>query len=513
MCGRRIRGQESLQGLKRYRGTVAILGTVVLAACAPEEPRTGADAHVSVSPVRTTSDQVQRISKADALKIVASAHAGVGIQSEEMPAVVSPPKADPEVAVRAPVAGDRKLSRFHRALGALESGQRHKPITILHLGDSHIASDRFSGDLREMFQKRFGDAGRGLMMPGYPFPYYRARGVKFAKKGKWKAANSFKRAGGLFGLTGVRLATREKNAKLSLASLTGPFEWAEVAFLAGPGKGTATVAVDDTAQVARTGVSKPGVHRVRIEHKGSTLGIRARGDGPVTVLSWSVGHNRPGLRYVNLGIPGATADTPRLWDAEFVAADVAGLEPDLIVLGFGTNEGFNDGLDIAAYQARVDELIDMLMRAAPGASLAIIGPADSARFPRFAKGRKGAHCRALDDTERRNYRKLWRARSATLARWHAPPKLDGVRGALERVAETRKAHYWDWSRTMGGPCAVHEWVRGKPRLAAPDHVHITGEGARRSARAFYDSLMSGYDAPAKLASRSVGDAAQHSVSR
>ena len=511
MRGQRVCGRESAFRSVRYIGVAALLGAALQLGCVPEDRESRDEGHVLVSPFRTTSEQVHRVRKADFLKSFVPAYAAVRPQAKDAAPAPAIPPGDDARAAAAP--GNEKLARFHHALKGLEGGLRHRPVTILHLGDSHIASDRFTGDLREMFQERFGDAGRGLMMPGYPFPYYRARGVRFAKTGKWSSANSFKRAGGLYGLTGVRLTTREKNARLSLASLTGPFEWAEVSFLTGPKQGSAVVAVDGKGKIAETKRSEPGVHRVRIEHKGSALGIRAKGDGPVTVLSWAVGQNRPGIRYINLGIPGATADTPRLWDAEFVAADVARLKPDLIVLGFGTNEGFNDGLDAAAYGARVEELVDNLMRASPAASLAIIGPADSARFPRFAKGKKGSSCRALDDSERRNYRKLWRARSARLARWHAPPKLDVVRGALERVAGLRKAHYWDWAGSMGGPCAVHDWVKAKPQLATPDHVHITREGSRRSAQAFFGSLMAGYNVPAKLASRSGVAREMMSVSR
>lgn len=513
MRGQRIRGRESAFRSVRSIGVAVLLGAALQVGCTPED-REARDEGSSVSPFHTTSEQVHRIRKADFLKVIAPKVAAVRPEpKDDVPSRTTPPGDDVRVTASEAAVGNKKLTGFHRALRALEGGLRHRPVTILHLGDSHIASDRFSGDLREMFQERFGGAGRGLMMPGYPFPYYRARGVRFDKSGKWSSANSFKRAGGLYGLTGVRLTTREKNAQLSLASLTGPFEWAEVSFLTGSGQGSAVVSVDGKGKVAEMKRSEPEVLRVRIEHKGSRLDIRAQGDGPVTVLSWAVGQNRPGVRYINLGIPGATADTPRLWDAEFVAADVARLEPDLIVLGFGTNEGFNDGLDANAYEARVEKLTDDLLRASPASSLAIIGPADSARFPRFAKGKKNAPCRALDDSERRNYRKLWRARSAKLGRWHAPPKLDAVRGALSRVADQRKAHYWDWASAMGGPCAVHDWVRAKPRLATPDHVHITRAGSRRSARLFFASLMEGYDMPAKLASRSGATRKQMSVSR
>ena len=39
----------------------------------------------------------------------------------------------------------------------------------MQIGDSHTANDSFSGRLRELFQARFGDAGRGVLPPGVPY--------------------------------------------------------------------------------------------------------------------------------------------------------------------------------------------------------------------------------------------------------------------------------------------------------------------------------------------------------
>ena len=38
-------------------------------------------------------------------------------------------------------------------------------INIVHIGDSHIQADYFSGMLRMCLQKQFGNAGRGLIFP------------------------------------------------------------------------------------------------------------------------------------------------------------------------------------------------------------------------------------------------------------------------------------------------------------------------------------------------------------
>lgn len=520
MRGLRIRGRQALVRHGRSVASIAILASfgIALGGCFKDEGNQARRDGEAVVVFQTTSEQVQRSGKADALVVLAAMPEPVPAPARRPVTAPAPQASLPTPAPAPPMPEESRpaperhyaLAHFHKALRELDSGARQAPVTVLHLGDSHIASDRFTGDIREALQARFGDAGRGLMMPGFPFKYYRARGVEFSKTGAWAASNSFRQANGRYGVTGVRLTTHQKDARLMLASGTGPFEWAEVTFLAGSGHGSALVAVDGNAKQVDTG-NGDGIRRVRIEHKGSKLTVRSLGGGPVSVISWAVGHNRPGVRYVNLGIPGATADTTRRWDDDLVHDEVVALQPDLIVLGYGTNEGFNDGLDIDGYEKRVTELVHKLRNAAPQASLAIIGPADGARLPRYARGQGSSVCKPLTDSERRNYASLVRAGSGSLARWHAPPNLSEVRGALHRIAAAQDGHFWDWSEMMGGECGVHEWANAK--LAVSDHVHISSAGSRRSAQAFVESLMTGFDNAEKLASRSDVFGATSSVSR
>ncbi|MGI9381729.1 MAG: GDSL-type esterase/lipase family protein [Methyloligellaceae bacterium] len=472
----------------------ALAAVLLLSACSEDSAERAQDETRPMF-IPTTAEQVNRARKGNRLPVIQRKAQGPGRRTEAVPP--PRPKLDRRTA----------LSGFYGALDGLRAGTRRKPVTVLHLGDSHIASDRFTGDLRDLLQARFGDAGRGLMMPGFPFDYYRARGVRFSRSKGWTAANSLKPAPGLYGLTGVRLSSQKKDTWLRLDSAAGAFEWAEVTFLTGARHGTAVMSVDGVRKTVKTGAPGEGPKTVRMQHKGSNLTVTAKGDGPITVLSWAVGHNRPGIRYVNLGIPSATADITRRWSEDLIAADFARLKPDLVVLGYGTNEGFHDRLDVAAYESRYEALFKRLQDLAPDASFLVIGPPDGARYPRFArKGRKYADlrttdCRVLSTKERGSYPSLVKAKSSRLAGWHPPPKLGAVRAALKRVAGRGTAYFWDWSGIMGGACGIHDWATSEPALAMPDHVHMTAEGSRRTAQALYDELMAGFAAHRKVASR------------
>ena len=390
------------------------------------------------------------------------------------------------------------LSRFFAALAKVEAREPDRTVTVLHLGDSHIAADRFSGDLREQFQSRFGDAGRGMLMPGL----YLADGVKFDRGGEWQASFSTGTVPGPYGLSGAKLAARTGDAWLRLTTKSEPFAWCELTLQSGPDQGTVQIGLDGEIKQAQMKSAASSWRNIRIERKARELLIRPQGDGEVTVHSISVGTDKPGLRYVNLGLPGATAMTSLSWDRDYVAGDLKRLAPDLIVFSYGTDESFEDRLDLADYEAKVSTSIARLRQSAPQASLLIIGPPDVARMPKFASGtgRASDVCRALSSAERTDYAKYLSAGDPRLARWHPPLNLDAVRNTLRRVAAAHQAFFWDWSKLMGGSCGIHAWVHSKPALATNDHIHLTEEGSKRSARVLFRELMNAYDAFSRTAS-------------
>ncbi len=442
------------------------------------------------------------------------------------PAIKQPPRLTPSRPIL-PVSNvnnvpiRKGLARFFEDLRQTVTGKRTDPVTILHLGDDHIARDRFSGDLREMFQSRFGDSGRGMIMPGPVFPFFRAQGVRIKSTGNWEVNNSLEGKGGIFGLTAVTYSSKDPKAFVEMSSSGKPFSWAEVSFLTGPESGRAILWVhsqqnafqrlkggagDAHQQIIETYTRQYGIRRVRFPASASSLTVFPEGEKPITLLSWQTGHDNPGVRYVNLGLPKATASMAQNLDAEFVQKDIQSINPSLIVLSYGTNEGFNRGLDAEAYQQEFTRLIQNLKQLAPKASILVLGPPDVAFLPAYARGSAAAAskaCSVLDKVEAANYDNLLLSRASRLARWHPPVKLESVRNAIRQAASEQGAFFWDWSRIMGGPCGIHAWVHSNPKLAADNHKSLTGAGARRSAKALFSVLMTGFEAYQQYAASNI----------
>jgi lysophospholipase L1-like esterase len=370
--------------------------------------------------------------------------------------------------------GRGDLPRFFASLAALAAGRRPSPVTVLQIGDSHTANDGFSGRMRELMQARFGDAGRGLLPPAIPFRYYRPDGVHVTASG-WQLISSFDaRAAGPFGITGLRQHSAGRAAMTVEVQRPGDLGLTTLEFLAQPGGGHADIAFDaGPAELVNTDVTTqagaPIVWSPLAAPDALRMIVTTRGDGLVDMLSCQVGRRNPGVTWSNLGTIGATVELLSRWDNDIVRAELQRLQPDLIVLAFGTNEGFQRATDLVTYAAMYRAAVDMLRSGAPQADLLLIGPPDGV-VRRHTAGPGGCG-----------------------GAWQEPQNLAPVRAVQRRVAGDLGLAYWDWSSGMGGSCTMVAWAAANPPLAASDHVHLLHAGYRLTAEALFARLMGKYE--------------------
>jgi len=366
----------------------------------------------------------------------------------------------------------KPMGRFRSKLAALKSGKRTKPVTIIHIGDSHVASDSFSQGIRRALQAEFGDAGRGTVVPAGAFKYAHTDQLKQSRSGSWRSDTALKNRKGLFGLAGVNVSSASSSASLKMASKTGEFDAVSVTVATGPKQGSFVVKVGGVSEKFNARSAKHGSKTFRLAARGTTVKLNPAGGGATRVLTWGTQKNQPGIRYDNFGLIGATVNITKRFDTQLVKNDIRAADPDLIVYGYGTNEGFNDNLNLARYTKYANTYLDLLTSAAPNADVVIIGTSDGLR----RRKRGGKSCGGG---------------------WYEPPKLSPLRQAMKQVAADRKAGYWDWSLSMGGKCSANRWAA--KGLAARDRVHLTSKGYRRSAAAFASWLAGDQSKPVKVA--------------
>jgi lysophospholipase L1-like esterase len=386
------------------------------------------------------------------------------------------------------------LAAFHRALAALKRRGPAPRVTVLVLGDSHTAGEAFPGYLRERLQRQFGDGGRGTLAAGIPFRYYTPYQVNAWQSAGW-AVQGPRGGARPVGLSGHTLAAAGAGERMELVSIGDKrFDRVEIEFLRGGG--TFEVFVDgakiaDVPTRGRAGM--PGRFERPLPRPAGHLALRLKGDGPVTLLSWTVLKRAGGAVVVSHGVGGETIALAGRWNAGLVAWQMRQLQPALVVLAFGTNEGYQPRLNAAAYAREYAQRLAWLKSLAPRASFVIVGPPDALHLPPWCgEGGDEKRWRPLAAEHTAAYARLYDERSPALCYWHAPPALAEVRRAQSELARRHGAYFFDWSRVMGGEGGTDRWARAQPPLAAPDRVHFRIEGYDLTAEALYRELLRGY---------------------
>lgn len=341
------------------------------------------------------------------------------------------------------------LDAFHAALSRAERGQGRARVMIW--GASHTSEDLFPGYLREALQRRFGDAGPGLVLPARPFALYESQRVRFADTGGWRPVRvrGRHRPPDRYGPAGFAIEARGRAR--GFVAVPSPVDRARLMYLEQPGGGTLEVRAGRTDRL-----DTDGDRVASREYRGvRRLEVRAQGDGPVRVFGVSLENDRPGVIVDAMGVPGARLRDRLPWDDRAMRRQLAELSPDLIVLAYGTNESGFTGRSLRRYRAEVDEALRRARATAPGASCLVVGPSD------------------------------WPEREGGVARARA--RVGRVIAIQRELAAQHGCGHYDLQAWQGGPTSMVRWVGAG--LALPDHVHFTEGGHRLLARDLLRALL------------------------
>ena len=392
------------------------------------------------------------------------------------------------------------LETFHARLRSFRAGTG-KRLTIVQIGDSHTAADQFTARLRTRFQAEFGDGGRGMLAPGVPESYWRPAGVRATQKGVWRVQSMGRNdeAYGAFGLSGyiVRGANAGDTMELTVTDSEASFAVASIGFLTREKGGHVEVLIDGIPHATlATDAKGPTYRRVEVaaaSGKGKQLTLKLVGDAPVDLADWGLHSDQRGVELIAHGFVGAQVKILDRWSADITANQLKLLDPALIILAFGTNEGYAPASHLTDYADLLRARVLALQRMAPNASIVILAGPDANRIPSYCPGtaalRDRAPCVPLTPAEAADYDTRLARKDAELCRWHTPASYAIVRGAQRHVANTLGLLLWDWMGYQGGVCAASAWHAKD--WVHNDRVHLKREGANRSADAFYDELLRG----------------------
>lgn len=381
---------------------------------------------------------------------------------------------------------EEALAPFFERLANSERGSG-TPVHILQIGDSHSAGDMITNGWREELRARYGHGGRGVLAAGRPYGGYLTWGVTATQTSGWQVTSIFGRGyanyGPPLGLSGFSQTVRAEGETLGITADTPDqsFDRIIVCAASQPGAGTLTMRLGFVTERFELDGPERGTICRTMDSEYPQLGasVTTEDDRIVTVTSFATMRQEGGVVLSNLGVSGSQLVHIGRSTDEVAAAEFAVYAPDLLVIAFGTNEGFSQQLTAAEFEgdlrAQVNRLrrlagrdIPILLIGAPDANTRNRNLADNAGTPSSCPDPVGVNSGGRP--------------------WYTPTLLAELRQRQRRVARDMGLAFWDWDAAMGGRCSAHRWRNRQPALMRGDHVHFTQTGGARIGQMLFADL-------------------------
>jgi lysophospholipase L1-like esterase len=415
-----------------------------------------------------------------------------------------------------------------------------RPVHILQIGDSHTAGDTITGAWRDLLQQKYGSGGRGVLAPGRPFDGYITHGMTVTMSPGWRIASDFGASrmtpSPPLGLSAFTLTSSTDGAAMALlADANEAFDRFTVCAIMRPGAGALTLhaGTSSTTFDLNSPTERPECRTMKLAGIATTADLSVAG-GPATLTSWATFRDGGGVSLSNLGVVGSQLIHWSRTDDAVLTEELSNYKPDLIVVAFGTNEGFSPRVNEFEYEVTLRSQIGRIRRLAGNVPILLLGAPDALSRraemrANVASGDVSPDCgtprmvysgqtRVVDQSLLDRSIARIRAMMATVSGTEqpdAPPApqanpvptppasivtgttrgplfppagLKTVRDVQRRIAGQLNVAFWDWEARMGGRCSADQWVHATPPLMRGDYVHYTSAGGKEIAQRLQDDL-------------------------
>jgi lysophospholipase L1-like esterase len=364
------------------------------------------------------------------------------------------------------VHNDGHLSDFLEKLYQLKATGKGK-INIVHIGDSHIQADFLTDVVRKNFQRDFGNAGRGLIVPGRVAGTNEPMNIRTSSSQSWLSKRCVYPSQPLpIGVGGITLSTTEPGATINIR-MTDPlidYSFNTVTLFYQKDITSFNFSfLDTTAQqlaMIEPLSGDPFVNYSRITLPYSTRQIALQTIQPSssqkqgTIFGVSLENGQDGILYHAIGVNGAKYEHYNA--AMYFAKQTQALNPDLFIISLGTNESIGYPYIDKNFYNHIDKLIQSLSEYNPQAQFILVTPPDAFR------------------------RKI-----------KPNPGIQTIREQIIRYAVENGLAFWDMYKVNGGKNSAVEWkMQG---LLRPDGVHFSKDGYIYQGNLLYQAIMKSYN--------------------
>ncbi len=161
------------------------------------------------------------------------------------------------------------LEPFFQKLKDLKKNQSGK-INIVHIGDSHIQADLFTGKIRERLQTEFGNGGLGF---SFPYKLAKTNGnsfVQYSSNIDWNSyRNIYPLNGSLVGLSGIALSAKKDDFVIEITMREPRFQFTKMKIFTPGNENIFDVATASKTIMVEQKVPQKINHRIK---KGEAIG-------------------------------------------------------------------------------------------------------------------------------------------------------------------------------------------------------------------------------------------------
>ena len=341
----------------------------------------------------------------------------------------------------------------------------NKVFKVVHIGDSHIQADWFSGKLRSLLQEQYGNAGIGILFPyrqiktNSPPTFSSVASAPFiaSKITKCKTACDV-------GIVGY-------NAQIPAGSMvvfnikkdTQP-QFVSVIFQS---DNEHAIGFNHDNHDENYTTQTSTTYNITSYKKPLSNSFHLNTKSNITLNGLISSNGNPGVIYYTIGANGATFNN--YINSNLFFQQLKSLQPDLIIISMGTNESVSD-ISADSLSVQLQNFHSKILEA--GADKIIYTtPADN-------------YLRKSVST-RKKVKGKWRTRR-TVA-YINNPKVEIIRQTMINFCNQQQVMCWDLYRAMGGDRSMRQWVQ--TGYAAKDHIHFSKGGYEIQGMLLFDALQ------------------------
>lgn len=355
------------------------------------------------------------------------------------------------------------ITHFYSALGNAEN----KKVRILHIGDSHVQTDYYTGSVRNNLQEIFGYGGRGFVFPYKSAGTHSAYDYSTQSKGVWEYSRNIQREP-IFemGITGATIHTTDTNASFSILfrgkynSIRSDYtklrifckaDSASFGLLITTGYDTIPIKIPIflSEKNAFVDVLLPkATDTLNVSfYRTDTIQTRFECSG-LLIESTS----ESGVLYSSVGINGAGYKS--ILKQSLFPNQLEIYAPDLVIIDVGANDFYPYNYREEELARDLTKIISIIRKSAPLSSIIITNSHD-----------------------------LWKRKKNI-------PFTTHFAKFTRKMAIENHCAFFDYFNISGGSMALNKWK--KSGLAQPDRVHLTYKGYGIKAELMTNAMLTSY---------------------